>query len=437
MQDSDVILKRLMSLHPKKIDLTLGRIEGLLEKLGRPQDRLPPVIHIAGTNGKGSTLAFLKAMFEADGQSVHRYTSPHLVRFSERIQLNGRDIDETLLASLLDRVEQINDGAPITFFEVTTAAALLAFSEHPADVVLLETGLGGRLDATNVLSEPALTVITPISMDHQDWLGSTLTEIANEKAGIIKPGVTLICAQQQPEVEVVLRDRCSHFDAPLKQIGDLSSKTDEIFHVEVRSDSDDWRIQLPEPSLQGHWQKANAALAALAAHHMGLPAQAIEKGVLTASWPGRMQLLSPRKSLAPLSDQCDIWYDGGHNAAAANAISTFWRRFDQEGSALVIGLIDTKNYQQFVNEISILFPFVVAIPVNGSEASISPDTIVRFGEQSGRHFFSATDISGALTLIGENRPSVRQILITGSLYHGAEVLPLLTETGPTEIMSDA
>ena len=256
---SDIVLERLWHLHPKLIDLSLGRVEGLLAALGNPQDRLPPVVHIAGTNGKGSTLATLRACLEAGGWSVHAYTSPHLVRFHERIRLAGKLIEEQRLVDLLEECERANRGAPITYFEITTAAALLAFARTPADYVLLETGLGGRLDATNVVRRPAATAITPISLDHQGFLGDTIAAIAGEKAGIIKPGSPAVIGPQPPEAARVFDARGGEIGTPLLRFG--REWRCEADHDGMRYQGPRWRLDLPRPSLLGAHQIVNAGTA--------------------------------------------------------------------------------------------------------------------------------------------------------------------------------
>ncbi|MFO1071060.1 MAG: bifunctional folylpolyglutamate synthase/dihydrofolate synthase, partial [Geminicoccaceae bacterium] len=264
---SELILDRLSQLHPKRIDLSLGRMHRLLEVLGHPERRLAPVVHIAGTNGKGSTLAMLAAMLRADGRRLHRYISPHLVHFNERILLRDAPIDEARLADVLDRCERANGDAPITFFEITTAAALLAFAEDPVDAVLLETGLGGRLDATNVVDRPALTLISPVSMDHEAYLGDTLAAIAGEKAGILKPGVPAIAGPQRAEAEAVLRARAASVEAPLR----LHGRDWRVVGVDggiVVEDGGE-TLELPRPGLVGEHQVENAGLAVMAARALG------------------------------------------------------------------------------------------------------------------------------------------------------------------------
>src|SRR5579884_169620 len=289
---SDRVLARLMRLHPKRIDLSLGRIERLLAALGNPQDRLPPVVHVAGTNGKGSVVAALRACLEADGRRVHAYTSPHLVRFHERIRLAGTLIAEEALVALLEECERANGETPITFFEITTAAALLAFARTPADVVLLEVGLGGRLDATNVVRRPAATAITPISLDHQAFLGDTIAAIAGEKAGILKRGAPAIVAPQPPEAACVIAERAAAVGAPLYRW----EREWRAWPANggMRYEGRHWRLDLPPPSLFGPHQIVNAGTAIACLEHLtALPvsAAAIANGLRHIEWPARLQRL--------------------------------------------------------------------------------------------------------------------------------------------------
>lgn len=292
----DRALERLKALHPRSIDLTLGRLERLLARLDHPEQRLPPVVHVAGTNGKGSVIAFLRAIAEAAGLRVHVATSPHLVRFAERIRLAGQLITEPALADVLTRAEAANAGAPITFFEITAAAAFVAFSEAPADLLLLEVGLGGRFDATNVVAQPALSVITPIDFDHMEFLGDSLAKIAGEKAGIIKRGRPVVSARQALDAETVLVREADRLDAPIQILGrDFDAWTDQGRLILQMSDR---LLDLPPPNLWGPHQLDNAALAVAAALGLGLDMSALELGVTSAVWPARMQRVLGGAALA-------------------------------------------------------------------------------------------------------------------------------------------
>ena len=286
----DALLSQIASPRLGVIDLSLDRMVQLLAALGNPQDRLPPVVHVAGTNGKGSLLAYLKAMMEAGGYAVHRYTSPHLVRFNERIEIGGSAISDAQLLPVLERVAQAAESHPVTFFEATTAAAFLAFSQFPADVLLLETGLGGRLDATNVIFKPLLTAITPISMDHTEYLGNTLAQIAAEKAGILKDGVPCVTGPQPAEAQAVIASKAAHWHAPLLSYGDNWSVAHQKDVLLYRSDQSE--LIFPMPSLPGAHQIYNAgtAIACMQAlKDFSVPPEKMGQAIAGAFWPARLQ----------------------------------------------------------------------------------------------------------------------------------------------------
>src|SRR5262245_29568385 len=322
MRTSDELLAELKGLHPRLIDLSLGRIERLLAKLGHPERRLPPVIHVAGTNGKGSTCAFLRAMLEGAGLRVHAYTSPHLVHFHERIRLSGKLIDEDELAALLEECEVANGGEPITFFEITTAAAFLAFSRRKADAVILEVGLGGRLDATNLIDRPAVTVITPVALDHQHYLGNELKAIAGEKAGIMKRGVPCIVGPQQDEAREVIETLAAALDVPLSIWGQDFMAHEE--HRRMVFQDEDGLLDLPMPRLTGANQIVNAAVAIAAlrkAKAFTLDDRAFEDGLMTVDWPARLQRLTRGPLVAAAPKDAELWLDGAHNPHAARALA--------------------------------------------------------------------------------------------------------------------
>ncbi|MFZ2868707.1 bifunctional folylpolyglutamate synthase/dihydrofolate synthase, partial [Zavarzinia sp.] len=370
MTTSDRVLERLTRLHPKKIDLSLGRMERLLARLGHPERDLPPVVHVAGTNGKGSTVAYLRAIAEAAGLRVHAYTSPHLVRFAERIRLAGELIGEDALTALLEECERANGEAPITFFEVTTAAALLAFARTPADLVLLEVGLGGRLDATNVVTMPRLCVITPVDLDHRDFLGETIAAIAAEKAGILKPDVPAVVGPQTAEALAVICDRADDLDAPLIVAGaDFTARPVEDGFLFTGAGLTDWR--LPLPALAGPHQIANAASAVAAALLLDLPEAAIEIGIAKAEWPARLQRLT-RGPLPALLPGGELWLDGGHNPHAARALAEALAAMtarDGRPLALVTGLLSTKDAAGYFGAFTALKPPVVAVTIPGEDAA--------------------------------------------------------------------
>jgi len=317
---SDAILARLLELHPKLIDLSLDRLTRLLDRLGNPERALPPVIHIAGTNGKGSTGAFLRAGLEAAGKKVHAYTSPHLARFHERIRLAGTLIEEPALAELLAECEVANDGAPITFFEITTAAAFLAFSRTEADYCILEVGLGGRLDATNVIDAPALTIITPVSLDHQGYLGDTLAQIAAEKAGIIKPGVPVVVGRQDEDALKVIAEQAARQRAVVHAFGADWSVRREANGFSVQYPKG--LLDLPRPALPGDHQLENAGAAIMALSLLGHDDERSANGAVTrAEWPARMQRLRTGPLIAVAPEGAELWLDGGHNPAAGEAVA--------------------------------------------------------------------------------------------------------------------
>nr|PZN81881.1 MAG: bifunctional folylpolyglutamate synthase/dihydrofolate synthase [Pseudomonadota bacterium] len=419
-------------LHPQLIDLSLGRIERLLAKLGNPQDKLPPVIHIAGTNGKGSTAAFLKAMIEAAGRRVHVYTSPHLVRFHERISLAGpggksRPIGEEALVRLLQRVSEINAGEPITFFEITTAAAFLAFSETPADAVILEVGLGGRLDATNVVTRPALSVITPVALDHSDKLGTTLAEIAGEKAGILKQDVPAVISQQEDEALEVIVAHATRVGAPLLVWGRDFDAYEQ--HGRLVVQKEDELLDLPKPSLIGRHQIVNAGTAvaaALALRRFGLNEQTIGRGLTEVEWPARMQ----RLKFGPLTEIADstteIWLDGGHNPAGAQAIAQTLADLEERSSRpvhLVVGMMGQKDAAGFLSAFRGLVRGIVTVPIPGAhEAPFDPEALAALARNLGFDAASAANTSEAIRLIEANNVEPKRILICGSLYLAGHVL---------------
>jgi len=434
MPTSDEILAEMKRLHPQLIDLSLGRIERLLEKLGNPHKKLPPVIHIAGTNGKGSTTAFLKAMLEAAGLRVHVYTSPHLVRFHERISLadvdgRSRPISEPNLVDLLTRVQRVNAGESITFFEITTAAAFLAFSEVPADVVLLEVGLGGRLDATNVVSHPALTIITPIALDHSDKLGDTLAEIAREKAGILKRGVPAIISQQEDEALDVIRQRALDVGAPVVAWGYHFDAYEQRGRLVFQQEN--ILLDLPKPSLIGRHQIINAGTtvaAALQLRQFPLNEHVIGRGLAEAEWPARMQRLKHGALSDLLSSGSELWLDGGHNPACAIAIAQTLADLEERSSSplyLVVGMMGQKDAAGFLGPFSGLAKSIVTVPIPGAhESPYEPETLARIARDLGFKASAATDVPAAIRQIESEETTPKRILICGSLYLAGQVLAL-------------
>lgn len=429
MDRLSAILERMQALHPKEIDLSLGRIARLLEAMGRPDLRLPPVFHIAGTNGKGSVTAFLRAMLEAAGLRVHAYTSPHLVRFHERIRLGGANgsafVDDDTLVEALLRVERINDGAPITQFEITTAAAFDIFAGAPADILLLEVGLGGRLDATNVVANPLVSVITPISIDHERFLGDTIEEIAGEKAGIIKSGRPVVIAPQSEPVLAVLERTAAGKRAPLQIAGQdwqAYSERGRLVFQDV-----DGLLDLPPPRLVGRHQFANAgtAIAALRASGLGIPAAAIETGVQSADWPARMQRLTHGALVDPVATRIgEIWLDGGHNAGSAAVIAETIADLEDRAPRplfLVVGMIATKNPETFLEPFAGLAQAMLAVPVAG-HAAFTPAELMSAAESVGIPALAADSVEAALVDIAGRPGEKPRVLICGSLYLAGDVL---------------
>ena len=417
-------LRRLADLHPKLIDLGLERSLSLLEKLGEPHHRMPPAIHLAGTNGKGSTLAFLRAMLEAGGKAVHAYVSPHLVRFHERVRLAGRLIGDSELADLLEEVERVNGDEPVTFFEVTTAAAMLAFARHPADFTLLETGLGGRLDSTNVIAEPLATVITPIAHDHERFLGDSIEAIAGEKAGIMRKGVPCLSAEQpSAEALATLRENSQRIGAPLLVAGEDFGleASDRGVHVDYEGRS----INLARIGLMGRHQAENAGLAAavLMAVAPGIPDRALEAGAAAADWPGRIQRLEKGKLAAIPGDGREIWLDGAHNAHGSAALARTLKDMGGGPWVLVAGALNTRPPEDFLKPLGPHVIHAVTLAIPGSDASLDAGQMAEAAEAIGMQSEPASDIEDALgkaaAVAGREGAN---IVISGSLYLAGHVL---------------
>jgi dihydrofolate synthase/folylpolyglutamate synthase len=428
---SDKILTRLLSLHPKKIDLVLGRIERLLKDLGHPERSLPPVLHVAGTNGKGSTCAFARAMLEAQGLKVHVYTSPHLVEFRERIRLAGQLISEDELSATLEECERVNDSAPITFFEITTAAAFLAFSRHRADALVLEVGLGGKYDATNVVAKPRMTVITPIGFDHAEFLGEQIAGIAAEKAGIVKPGVPLIVGAQDDMPRDVILRRADALSAPAYVFGQDFFAHRE--HGRMVYQDTDGLLDLPLPRLVGRYQIDNAATAIAALRRAGGGwgrDAAIEKGLRGVEWPARLQRLTrgPLIDLAP--KDAEVWLDGGHNPHGAAAVASAIADLEERGERslyLICGMLRTKDALGFLAPFRGLARHVATVQIPGEEMSLGAGELYDRARSAGLDAAPAEDIEDAMLQIAAwarvhpKEPPPR-ILICGSLYLAGEVL---------------
>jgi dihydrofolate synthase/folylpolyglutamate synthase len=422
------VVARLSTLHPKRIDLSLDRMHRLLERLDHPERRLPPVIHVAGTNGKGSTVAYLRAILEAAGLKVHAFTSPYLVRLNESFRLGGVLVGDDELAGALERCEHVNDGAPITFFEAKTAAAFCLFAQHPADVLLLEVGLGGRLDSTNVIETPLATVIAPISMDHTEYLGDTLTAIAGEKAAIIKHRVPVISAEQPLEAMVVIERQAQRQRAPLHAAG-------QHWHVSVERgrlvyQDDRGLMDLAAPKLFGRHQFDNAglAIATLRAIDKLRIGHAAYEGIVNAEWPARMQRLASGRLIAWGPQGSEIWLDGGHNAeggrVAAAALGDLEERVPRP-LVVIAGMMGNKDAGAFLANFAGLTRHIIAVDIPGVENAMPPDRLADAARALGMRVEIAASVEAALRGLAKLAYEVPpRILITGSLYLAGHVLAL-------------
>ncbi|MHC8508077.1 MAG: bifunctional folylpolyglutamate synthase/dihydrofolate synthase [Rhodospirillales bacterium] len=450
MARSDAVLERLNRLHPKSIDLSLGRVERLLEHLGHPERALPPVVHAAGTNAKGSVIAYMAAALRESGYLVHTYTSPHLVRFAERISLAGETIDEDALTALLEDCERATGEDPITFFEITTAAAFKVFAETPADIVLLETGLGGRLDATNLVAQPALTVITPVAMDHQAYLGDTLEKIAFEKAGILKRGVPCVMAAQAPEAQAVIESRAHVLGAPLIRAG---------HEFEIRPIGGGFTLHmrgveqyLPRPALAGAHQIENAGLAAaaldtLSAAGFTTPGPALARALKTARWPGRLQRLARGPWLSALPAGSEIWIDGGHNGHAAAALAAWAADTAAETTAagaaagaegetgaalplvLVCGMLNTRPPAEFLAPLAAHAAACLGLAIPGEANTHAAEDIAAAARNAGLEAAPVASPDAAIEAVAARAKGPVRVLICGSLYLAGRVLAAQEDEG--------
>ena len=425
------LIARLSELHPQRIELGLERMAELLQRLDHPEHKLPPVIHVAGTNGKGSTIAFLRAIMEAAGLRVHAYTSPSLVRVNERFRIGrsggGILVSDDELYAAFERCERANAGAPITLFEIETAAALWLFAQHPADVVLLEVGLGGRLDATNVIDAPLATVIAPISTDHTEFLGDSLITIAREKAGIIKRNVPVVCAEQPAEALAVIEQHAKRMQAPLQRAGQEWQVNIERGRLVYQDDRG--LMDLAAPKLFGRHQFDNAGLAIAtlrAQHRFRIEMAAFEPGIVHAEWPARMQRLASGKLLDQAPRGCEIWLDGGHNAeggrVAAAALGDLEERVSRP-LVVIVGMMANKDPGAFLANFAGLTRHIIAVQIPDRDNAMSPDRLADAARQLGMRVETAVGIEAALSslarLVYEVAP---RILVTGSLYLAGHVL---------------
>jgi dihydrofolate synthase/folylpolyglutamate synthase len=435
MSAYEPIIERLLALHPKRIDLSLDRMHRILDKLGHPEKKIPPVIHVAGTNGKGSTVAFMRSMLEASGKSVHVYTSPHLVRFNERFRLGahgpegpggGELVSDEALAAVLAECERVNGNVPITVFEIETAAAFLLFSRQAADVTLLEVGLGGRLDATNVIERPLACAIAPISMDHLEFLGDSIEKIAAEKAAILKRGVPAAIALQSDPAMLVIEQEAKRARAPLHVAGQQWSVHGE--HGRLVYQDDDGLLDLPLPKLAGRHQVENAglAIATLRASGLGLRVADFEAGIARTEWPARMQRLTQGKLKALTPPESELWLDGGHNADGGRAVAAALGDIEERVPrplVLIVGMLATKDNAGFLRNFSGIARRVIAVPVPRQDKSVPAETLVDIARSVGIPAEGRDTLEAALAAVTrmELLPAPR-ILITGSLYLAGEVL---------------
>jgi dihydrofolate synthase / folylpolyglutamate synthase len=431
MSSVDSIVARLTALHPKRIDLSLDRLQRLLAALDHPEKQLPPVIHVAGTNGKGSTVAFLRAILEAAGQRVHAYTSPHLVRFNERFRIGGpggsKLVSDEELVATMEECERANAGGRITVFEITTAVGLVLFARHPADVLLLEVGLGGRLDATNVVDNPVATIITRISIDHTDFLGDSLDKIAAEKAGILKRGVPAIIASQPRDALAVIERQAARLGVPLKVAGESWTATEERGRLVYQDETG--LLDLPPPKLYGRHQFENAGLAIAALRAIKkfvVPPAAYDAGMVKAEWPARLHRLGQGRlvDLAPAGSE--LWLDGGHNPDGGRAIAAALADLEERVSrplVLIVGMLASKDCQGFLSNFAGLARRMIAVPVPGVETGLSATTVADTARAIGLSATTRDSLTEALDAARKlDLDPPPRILITGSLYLAGEVL---------------
>jgi dihydrofolate synthase/folylpolyglutamate synthase len=408
----------MMALHPKVIDFTLDRVLALLERLGNPQDRLPPVIHVAGTNGKGSTQAMIRAGIEGMGKSAHAYTSPHLARFHERIRLAGELISEAHLTEILDECYEVNNRENITYFEITTVAGLLAFARTPADYTLLEVGLGGRLDATNVIAKPEITVITPVSIDHEQFLGNTLAKIAAEKAGIIKRGVPVVVGPQTDEAMEVIEAVAARLGAPLIAYGQHWHVTQERGRLVFQDERG--LLDLPLPVLLGAHQVQNAGSALAVLRHLGADDAACEAAMTQPEWPARMQRLKTGPLVAA-AGQAELWLDGGHNAAAGQALAEVLAGLPKRSTHLICGMLNTKDVTGYLAPLARQAASLTAVSIPDEVNTLPASETEAAAKAVGLQASSAANTSEALAAILAQDPQAR-VLICGSLYLAGHIL---------------
>ena len=440
MARSDAILNRLLSLHPKIIDLSLERMERILARLGNPERKLPPVIHVAGTNGKGSTVAYIKSILEQAGLKVHCYTSPHLVKFHERIYVAGATIAEEKLSALLEECEAANGQAPITFFEITTAAAFLAYARTPAEYLVLEVGLGGRLDATNVIPKPALSVITTIDYDHQQYLGNTLTAIAHEKAGILKSGVPAIIGAQPDEARAEIERVAEKVGSPVF----IANQDWQAFeqHGRMVFQDENGLLDLSLPQLKGRHQVDNAGNAIAAIRLLDdarVSESHIEQGLKSVIWPARMQRLGAGVLTILIPKDAELWLDGGHNPSAGRVIARAFSDINDRHSrplVLIWGMLNTKDAASFIEPFAGLAQRVVTITIPDEPNAVPADELAEIARSRNLSAETATSLTKALGQALLTTPAPR-ILICGSLYLAGHVLSVHEDKTKSQVSGAA
>jgi dihydrofolate synthase/folylpolyglutamate synthase len=433
MSQIDTIVARLLKLHPKLIDLSLDRMYRILAALDHPERQLPPVIHVAGTNGKGSTIAFMRAVLEAAGLAVHVYTSPHLVRFNERFRLGrtggGELVSDEELTAVLAECERVNDDLPITVFEITTAAGLLLFARHSADILLLEVGLGGRLDATNVIDNPIASVITPVSLDHAEYLGDSLAQIGTEKAGILKAGVPAIIAAQPREALTAIERQAARVRAPIRIAGEDWMATEERGRLVYQDENGLLDLQAPKLPGRHQFENAGVAIAALRSlGHLKIPPAAFEQGVVNADWPARMQRLTHGRLVELMPPGSELWLDGGHNADGGRVVAAVLADFEERVSrplVMVVGMLASKDCEAFLRNFAGLARRVVAIPIPDQKNTLPAETVADAARAVGIPATSRDHLAQAIEAVErlDLEPPPR-VLITGSLYLAGAVLAL-------------
>ena len=424
--------KRLEQLHPKKIDLSLSRISNLLSKLNNPQKKIKNIIHIAGTNGKGSVLAFLKSFLQSSGFKVNTYTSPHLINFNERINLNGKNITDKFLNNLLDICNKKNKGKPITFFEMTTAVAFLAFKKKPADYTILETGLGGRLDATNIIKKPIVTIINEISIDHTNFLGSNIKQIAKEKAGIIKKDSPVVVGKQKKEALKIIKEVAGNLKVKtfLYKKDWFIKKNKKNHIIFINNLKNNKKEKYPQPNLVGEHQIVNAGIALKTFNLImkkKLNKDFIKKGLKNVQWPGRLQKIHLNKKIFSKKinfEKWEFWFDGGHNKSASQVLAKTFKKWDKKKLYLIFGMLNSKNPRNFLNYFKEITTKLITVAIKSDSPYYTNKKLYEIAKLNEFNVETAETIAHALNKILLNE-SPGRILICGSFYMYKEVSRLL------------